>query len=256
MMQIKCAKQCGAVACVMVDPVAALFHICTPLNQNSLLVGTNLAAMAALGAAGSVVHCGPMCGPLVLGQVTSRLSCLPCQKMSELQRLRSGVLPRYHFGRISTYALLGAAAGTAGLGIADTLRPLRGVVLLAAAAALLLAAWRRFSNKDGAAAAMTGSLQQRLLKRVRPGGVLYGLALGLLPCGLLYTALLAAAATASPIWGAAAMAAFGAGTVPMLAAIGVAGNSFALRPWLLRAAPALFALNAVVLLAGSVAALR
>jgi sulfite exporter TauE/SafE len=254
-MQIKFAQQRRAVACGMADPIAALFHICTPLHQDSLLVGTNLAAMALLGAAGSVVHCGPMCGPLVLGQVTSRLSCLPCQKMSEMRRLQSGLLANYHVGRITTYAVLGALAGTAGLGIADTLRPLRGLVLLAAAAALLVAAWRQFTaNRTGTV--VTNSLQRRLLKRVRPGSLAYGLALGLLPCGLLYTALLAAAATASPLWGTAAMIAFGAGTVPMLAAIGVAGNSFAVRPWLLRAAPALFVVNAAFLVVGSVTAMR
>jgi sulfite exporter TauE/SafE len=214
--------------------------------------------MALLGVAGSVVHCGPMCGPLVLGQVASRLSCLPCAKMTEAARLRSGLLPRYHAGRVLTYAILGAAAGTAGLGVSAALRPLRSIVLLLAAAALLLAAWRRLTADQTAANANATLFraQRHILKRVRPGGLIYGLALGLLPCGLLYTALLAAAATASPIWGAAAMTAFGAGTIPMLATIGIAGNSLVLRPWLVRAAPAMFALNACVLLAGSVAALR
>jgi sulfite exporter TauE/SafE len=47
--------------------------------------------------------------------------------------------------------------------------------------------------------------------------------LGLLPCGLLYGALAAAAGTASAAGGALAMAAFALGTVPALIAVGWAG---------------------------------
>jgi len=50
---------------------------------------------------------------------------------------------------------------------------------------------------------------------------LLGLALGLLPCGLIYAALLRALATGSALWGAATMAAFGAGTAAALLAVGI-----------------------------------
>ena len=236
----------------MADPLTALFHICTPLQQGPVLIGTHLAAMAALGLAGSLVHCGPMCGPLVLGQAAGRMSCLTCENMTESKRLRAGLVPRYHAGRIMTYAIMGAAAGAAGLGATAALRPLRGLALFAAALILLVIAWRRYRAGPTAAAAL--DFQRPLLRVLRPGSLVFGMVLGLLPCGLVYTALLAATATASPIWGALGMAAFGAGTVPMLASIGVAGNLKLARPWLLRAAPAMFAVNAAILLAASVQA--
>ena len=50
-----------------------------------------------------------------------------------------------------------------------------------------------------------------------------GLVLGLLPCGLVYGALAAAAGTGGMLDGALAMAAFGAGTVPALVAAGWLG---------------------------------
>jgi hypothetical protein len=51
---------------------------------------------------------------------------------------------------------------------------------------------------------------------------LTGLFLGLLPCGLLYSALIAAAARGGAIEGAAALALFGIGTAPALLGVSVA----------------------------------
>ena len=56
-----------------------------------------------------------------------------------------------------------------------------------------------------------------------------GLALGFLPCGLLYAALLKAMATGSAIGGAVSMAAFGVGTAGTLLAIGLFSSTIKLR---------------------------
>ena len=90
----------------------------------------------------------------------------------------------------------------------------------------------------------------RLLRRLSGlAGLPLGLALGLLPCGLLYAALLAASATGGPAQGAIAMLIFGLGTMPALMAVGVAGQA-ATRRWQ-RAigplAPILLLANAAVL---------
>jgi sulfite exporter TauE/SafE len=61
-------------------------------------------------------------------------------------------------------------------------------------------------------------------------GYRLGVVLGLLPCGFLYAALVAAAATGSALAGALAMASFALGTVPGLVALGVLGGA-ALRRW-------------------------
>ena len=92
-------------------------------------------------------------------------------------------------------------------------------------------------------------------RRIRRGSVfgeyLLGLALGFLPCGFLYAAIAAAAASAQPGMGAVSMAAFGLGTAPVLMAVGITGHA-AGRRWnrgVIVAAPALMVLNAILLLA-------
>ena len=218
-----------------------LLSLCAPGGHGGWLVGTNLAGMALLGLAGSALHCGPMCGPLVMGQAASRMACLSCDRMTEPNRLLAGLMPRYHAGRVLTYATLGAGAGLAGGGLAAVLQPVRAVLLVAASLALLTFAW---GGRLAAGPSLSG-LRQAFLRRAPPGGLVFGTVLGLLPCGLIYTALLAAAATCSPLWGAAGMAAFGLATVPVLAVLGITGRARVFR----RAAPFLLSFNAALLFA-------
>jgi hypothetical protein len=69
---------------------------------------------------------------------------------------------------------------------------------------------------------MLARLTSRIDRTGPGGGYLLGVALGFLPCGFLYAALAAAAATADPLQGALAMLAFGLGTVPALVLVGIA----------------------------------
>jgi sulfite exporter TauE/SafE len=70
-----------------------------------------------------------------------------------------------------------------------------------------------------------GPLFQRaasLLARRAPGNALLtGLLLGLLPCGLVYSALIAATARGGPVQGATALVLFGVGTAPALLGLSV-----------------------------------
>src|SRR4051794_25197968 len=78
--------------------------------------GGLLAGLFAAGLAGSLLHCAPMCGGFVLGQVADRMARLPACRMCEWQRLSAAALLPYHLGRLTTYGLLGAlAAGSAEL---------------------------------------------------------------------------------------------------------------------------------------------
>jgi sulfite exporter TauE/SafE len=52
---------------------------------------------------------------------------------------------------------------------------------------------------------------------------------GLLPCGLVYSALLVAASTGGPLTGAAGMAVFGLGTLPALLIMGVGAGALSAR---------------------------
>jgi uncharacterized protein len=62
----------------------------------------------------------------------------------------------------------------------------------------------------------------RLSGRLPGHPVVVGLFLGLLPCGLLYSALVASVALDGPLAGAAALAAFGLGTAPALLGVSLA----------------------------------
>jgi uncharacterized protein len=191
-----------------------------------------MAALFMVGLVGSVAHCATMCGPLVLAQ-------LPLTSETGRGLVRGALIP-YHLGRATTYMALGGFAGGLGSGIAGaaSLRPILAGFLLLAAALFLIQALKgvgilRIAARDGGLTASLASLVGRvaapLLRRVDGGGYVLGVALGFLPCGLLYGALAAAAGAGSALAGAGAMAAFAAATVPTLLAIGWVGAGLAAR---------------------------
>jgi sulfite exporter TauE/SafE len=241
----------------MIESLAWLGGLC---SSGTALQGGLLLGLFVAGAAGSVVHCGPMCGVFVLGQMSERMARLPPERMCERQRIGNGLLLPYHCGRLTTYAGLGAlAAGSASVfgGVAWFGR-LSGALLAVAALLFLshaLGRILRFGAGFDRAPPFWGRLIGGITRRIRRGSVfgeyLLGVTLGFLPCGFLYAAIAAAAASARPAMGAAAMLAFGLGTAPSLMVIGIVGNA-AGRRWsrgITAAAPVLMVLNAILLLA-------
>ena len=233
-----------------------LGSLCT---RDTALQGGLLLGLFAAGAAGSVVHCGPMCGVFVLGQVSERMARLPSGRLCERQRIGSGLLLPYHLGRLTTYAGLGAlAAGSAAVfGHFSWFGSLSAVLLTIAALLFLAQALGRFLPALGELGRpprfwgrLIGIFAWRIPRGSLFGGYLLGVALGFLPCGFLYAALTAAAAAARPVIGAMAMVAFGAGTAPVLMVIGVAGHAAGRRfsQGVTVAAPVVMVLNAVLLL--------
>jgi uncharacterized protein len=211
--------------------------------SGGLLVGLFLAGLA-----GSTMHCVPMCGGFVLGQVADRMACLPATRLCEWRRISQGALLSYHLGRLTTYSALGALAGTAlsrmlWFGWASPALLLIGAALFVAHATHVL------TGPDRAPVGWTRFVAR--LTRRTAGGYPLGVVLGFLPCGFLYAALATAAASGGPALGALGMLMFGLGTIPALAAVGVAGHS-AGRRWpraIAAAAPALMLLNAALLTA-------
>ena len=239
----------------MHDPVAWLDTLCSP----GAIAGTGPALLTGLllaGAAGSVVHCAPMCGPFVLGQVADRLAAIPAARLCEQARLSSALLLPYHAGRLTTYAALGALAAQtgaigAGSGRLPALLLLAGALLfLGHALARLVPGWRPLPERAPPGwERLVRRVAVRVDRRHPGGGFLLGVALGLLPCGLLYAAVAAAGSAGSAAGGALAMLAFGLGTVPGLVAVGVAGQA-AGRAWhrgVAIAAPVIMLANAALL---------
>jgi protein SCO1/2 len=173
-------------------------------------------------------------------------------------RLSGGALLPYHLGRITTYAALAERSRGCSACCPKAISP--------ASPGRRCWRWRRWDSwdtpcrawgrlpvraGDGWVAAIDRLARPLFARPVGWRGYLLGVALGFIPCGLVYAALAAAAASADPLGGVFAMAAFGLGTVPALIGVGVAGTLAAER-WRglsARLLPVLFLANAALLLA-------
>ncbi len=195
-----------------------------------------------LGFVGSA-HCAGMCGPLALS--------LPHWGRGQGSFIAGRLL--YNLGRIVTYAVLGASFGLLGQGIA--LAGLQRWVSLTVGAMILLGLWLspRFARRipvTGGVQWLKGKFGPLLQKRALPAMFGIGLLNGLLPCGLVYVAAAAAAATGHVVAGTQYMIAFGLGTLPMLLGLSLLGTKlhFALRFKVQRLIPASLALVGLLLL--------
>ena len=178
----------------------------------------------------SGVHCAGMCGGIVVA-FSSRQPLLPARTLWRRQAA-------FNAGRITSYAAAGAMAGAT----AHLLSALPLQAALYAAANILLvlvglqlAGWSAPARAVEALGAPLWRRLQPLAVRLTPGRSLAqaygaGAVWGWLPCGLVYGALAAAAASGDPARGALGMAAFGMGTLPWLLGAGAAAGH--LRNWL------------------------
>lgn len=170
------------------------------------------------------VHCAGMCGGIVASLAAGSSGPLLARQLL------------FNAGRISSYAVAGAAVGFVG-GLAQLAGPALFVqVLLFAAANVLMiflgfyvAGWGsvvlRIERFGSIAWNAIKPLARRFLPIDTPGKALVAGALwGWVPCGLVYSMLALSLASGSPLGGAAVMAAFGLGTLPTLLAAGIAAQ--------------------------------
>jgi sulfite exporter TauE/SafE len=141
----------------------------------------------------------------------------------------------YHGGRMLTYGLLGAVCGLLGgaLDLGASMVGLNRAAAVLAGATMIgvgLVAMLRYGGVRLPHWPAPRWLQrvlmagQRLAVGLRPlpRALTIGLLTALLPCGWLYAFAVIAAGTGSAVWGTAIMLSFWAGTVPVLASLGVA----------------------------------
>jgi hypothetical protein len=180
-----------------------------------------LGGMFALGIA-SGVHCVGMCGGIVTAfnvvEFRSRSSLFLRQLL-------------FNAGRISSYAVAGAAAGTAGLllSLQNSLYLFANVVLILVG--LHLAGFGALLRLERLGGPLWRRLQPLAARASATGNPYFaGLLWGWLPCGLVYGALAISVSGGNAFSGSAAMLAFGLGTLPWLLAAGAAAAQ--LRRWM------------------------
>ena len=154
-------------------------------------------------------HCAAMCGAFATSCAT--------------QERPFGRTAAYHAGRLTSYASLGAVAGTLGA----TLQHARVVGLVLAALFLFYFAARVAGLLPEVGVNLPGV--GRAIKAARrmsgpSGGFVLGASTALLPCGLVYAALALPIVAASPLQGAGTMAMMWVGTLPALLAVALLGR--------------------------------
>lgn len=241
----------------MADPLLDLSLALAHCKEVAIGHGPLLISMFLAGLIGSASHCAAMCGPFVLAQTGETMAGLSVGS-GEFRRLVGAALLPYHAGRATTYILLAVLLSLPLqlMGRMPQLRLIPAVALGLGAILFLMLAFRglRGTLESGALGAGFGARLGRLARPLfaKPRGwrgVGLGMVLGFLPCGLLYAAIGAAAATSDPLAAAMSMAAFTLGTFPMLWLVGYLGG-WAQRRWFRFARPVLPAialLNAIVL---------
>ena len=169
-------------------------------------------------------HCAGMCGGIV-GAVSLSLPG---------SRPRIGFLLAYNLGRIASYGAAGLLAGAIGASsfFLDHVLPVERVLYALASVMLILLGlylagiWRGVVVLETVGGKLWRHVQpwsKRFLPvRTLPQALALGSIWGWLPCGLVYSVVVAALATGSPWRGATLMLAFGLGTLPALLAMGMA----------------------------------
>ena len=190
-------------------------------------------------------HCIGMCGPIALS--------LPIVHETKAKRILLIML--YNLGRATTYAVLGAMVGAVSnrfflTGYQQVLSIALGSTIL------LILIVGRFINLEATVFKGFHLRVQNLLASYLHGQkstahfYIIGVVNGLLPCGLVYMGVAAAAATGSVVNGAWLMFAFGLGTLPLMFSLMVLGRAIpvAVKQQLHKALPYCIALMACLLI--------
>jgi len=172
-----------------------------------------------LGFAGCV-HCVGMCGPLALS--------LPFQQFTGWQKVLA--VAGYHFGRISSYMIIGIIAGIFGrglnwFGLTQILSIVLGSFIVLSVVLPRLFSKLNLPFLNGFKQWQITTMQTILQKRSAPSMYFFGILNGFLPCGLVYTAVAASLVAHTITESVLFMGSFGLGTVPAMLLLVLAAQS-------------------------------
>lgn len=195
-------------------------------------------------------HCAGMCGPIALA--------LPLRSDSWTRRIAGGLL--YNTGRISTYILLGAIFGLLGKGLQMAGFQLWASVIVGSlmiAFVVIPLLFKQLPSAgnvfEGYSVRLMGGFRKLFRNSSYPSLFGIGLLNGILPCGLVYVAVAGALNTGEVYQGMLYMALFGAGTIPVMFAVSMAGTmiSLNLRVFINRLSPyVIVVLGVLIILRG------
>lgn len=166
----------------------------------------------------SSLHCIGMCGPIAMA--------IPVNRSSQTKMLLG--IGAYNIGRALTYGVLGLIVGSFGLSLA-TFGVLQWISIIAGVL-LIIYAWRKYLielpwlHKLDLNKYLNGIFGKVIRSESRFKLLFLGMVNGLLPCGMVYIALLNAILAGDIYSGAAAMIAFGIGTMPAMIAVSYTAN--------------------------------
>ncbi|WP_256470452.1 sulfite exporter TauE/SafE family protein [Robiginitalea marina] len=175
-----------------------------------------------LGLLGSL-HCIGMCGPIAF--------MLPLKRNDPYRQW--GQLGIYHMGRLLAYGMIGLVFGLIGKGLylfgfQQKLSIVLGVVMILTVLipGKVFRGWKPAQPVYRLLGRLQGALGAQLKTGKGDAFLSIGFLNGLLPCGLVYMALIGALAMASAPMGALYMMVFGAGTIPLMSGAALLGKMF------------------------------
>jgi sulfite exporter TauE/SafE len=236
---VHCAGMCGGIVGALsavpgpAGPAGRTLRRVIPLAQASAAHASpdaHAGHAAAATPAGTAAEMPCTARPSTVAAHAARSACASHAAGGTAARLLA-----YNAGRIASYMLAGAIAGGMAGGAASLSKIAAwqnaafwlANLMLAALGLYLMNAWRGLAQLEAAG----NALWCRLLPLLRPllpvDSAAKALALGGLwgwvPCAMVYSVLLTAALSGSAARGATVMLAFGLGTLPMLATLGILG---------------------------------
>lgn len=174
----------------------------------------------------SSFHCIGMCGPIAF--------VLPIDRANKKRGAYQTTL--YHVGRLLSYSSLGALFGLLGKGLYLSGFQQRLSILLGVLMILMVVVPASIFNKYNFSKPLyrlIGNVKSKLglyLKKTSNKAIFtIGFFNGLLPCGMVYMALVGAVATSEFYLGALYMFLFGLGTIPIMSAAVYSKNIFSLN---------------------------
>jgi len=154
---------------------------------------------------------------------------LPVDHNNNIRKL--GQIAIYHFGRLSSYAIIGLLFGLLGksfslFGLQQQLSILVGALMIL----VILLPYKKFSKYNGSkpifkiVSKVKSNLGKELKRKSPDTFYTIGFLNGFLPCGLVYMAVFGAIASGTALEGSLYMAVFGLGTIPLMTTAIYLGN--------------------------------